>query len=181
MDKGVEYYSRYLDGDDEGLVLIIRDYKDGLIMYLNGICKNVHTAEDLCEDTFVRLAIKRPKYTGKASFKTWLYTIGRNVAYSELRKTHFHVSADELDMPDDVSLEEKYEASEQRAAVRRLVGFLKPSQREAVWLTYFECMTVKETAKIMKKSEGAVSLLLFRAKQELKKLLEREGITGEDL
>ncbi len=42
-------------------------------------------------------------------------------------------------------------------------------------------MTVKETARIMKKNEGAVSLLLFRAKKELKKMLEREGITGEDI
>ncbi|MBQ7700170.1 MAG: RNA polymerase sigma factor [Clostridia bacterium] len=181
MDKGAEYYSRYLNGDDEGLVLLVRDYKDGLIMYLYGICKNIHTAEDLCEDTFVRLVTKKPKYTGKASFKTWLYTIGRNVAYSEMRKAHVHVSADELEIPDDMTLEERYETDERRAAVRRLAGYLKPAQREAVWLTYFEGMTVKETARIMKKNEGAVSLLLFRAKKELKKMLEREGITGEDI
>ena len=91
MDKGGEYYSRYLDGDDEGLVLIVRDYKDGLILYLYGICKNIHTAEDLCEDTFVRLVTKRPKYTGKASFKTWLYTIGRNAAYDELRRSRAEI------------------------------------------------------------------------------------------
>lgn len=181
MDKGAEYYSRYLDGDDEGLVLLVRDYKDGLIMYLNGICKNAHTAEDLCEDTFVRLVTKRPVYNGKASFKTWLYTIGRHVAYDELRKRRDTVSTDGLVLPDGIPLEEKYAADEQKAEVRRLVGYLSPKQREAVWLTYFEGMTVKETAKIMKKSENAVSVLLNRAKTNLKKMLIREGITGEDL
>ena len=181
MDKGAEYYARYLDGDDEGLVLLVRDYKDGLILYLNGICKNAHTAEDLCEDTFVRLVTKRPVYNGKASFKTWLYTIGRHVAYDELRKMRSTVSTDGLEIPDGISLEEKYAAYEQRAEVRRLVGYLSPKQREAVWLTYFEGMTVKETARIMKKSENAVSILLNRAKSNLKKMLIREGITSEDL
>lgn len=181
MDKGAEYYARYLDGDDEGLVLLVRDYKDGLILYLNGICKNAHTAEDLCEDTFVRLVTKRPVYNGKASFKTWLYTIGRNVAYDELRKRRDLVSTDGLEIPDDMPLEEKYVIDEQRASVRRLVGFLSPRQREAVWLTYYEGMTVKETAKIMKKSENAVSILLNRARAKLKQLLIKEGITGEDV
>lgn len=181
MDKGAEYYARYLSGDDEGLVLLVRDYKDGLILYLNGICKNAHTAEDLCEDTFVRLVTKRPAYNGKASFKTWLYTMGRNVAYDELRKRRSTVSTDGLEIPADVSLEEKYIVDEQRAEVRRLVGYLSPKQREAVWLTYFEGMTVKETAKIMKKSENAVSILLNRAKARLKQMLTEEGITGEDL
>lgn len=181
MDKGAEYYKRYLSGDDEGLVLLIRDYKDGLILYLNGICKNVHTAEDLCEDTFVRLAIKKPRYSGRTSFKTWLYTAARNVALSELRKKRDFVPTDELEIPDGITLEDRLADDETRMRIRRLVGRLKPQQREAVWLTFFEDTSVKETAKIMKKSESAVSMLLVRAKANLKKMLTEEGITGEDL
>lgn len=181
MDKGAEYYKRYLDGDDEGLVLLVRDYKDGLILYLNGICKNAHTAEDLCEDTFVRLVTKRPVYNGKASFKTWLYTIGRNVAHDELRKNRDFVPTDGLEIPAELTLEEKYAEDEERAAVRRLVGYLRPDQREAVWLTYFEGLSVKEAARVMKRSQTAVSLLLNRAKANLKKMLIEEGITGENL
>ena len=45
MDNGESSYRRYLSGDDEGLVEIIRDYKDGLILYLNSIVSNIHTAE----------------------------------------------------------------------------------------------------------------------------------------
>ena len=136
MDKGAEYYSRYLDGDDEGFVLIVRDYKDGLILYINGICKDIHAAEDVCEETFFRLITRRPIYNGKASFKTWLYTMARNLAYDELRRRRADVSTDGLEVPSDTSLEEKYVSDERRAAVRRLVGFLQPKQREAVWLLH---------------------------------------------
>ena len=60
MDRGTESYRRFLAGEEDGLVEIIRDYKDGLILYLNSFVNNIHTAEDLAEDTFVRLAVKKP-------------------------------------------------------------------------------------------------------------------------
>ncbi|MCQ2440732.1 MAG: hypothetical protein MJ076_02400 [Clostridia bacterium] len=58
MDNGVSSYRRFLKGDEEGFVEIVRDYKDGLILYLNGFVKNISVAEELTEDTFVKLGIK---------------------------------------------------------------------------------------------------------------------------
>ena len=98
MDNGASSYRRFRDkGDQSALVEIIRDYKDGLILYLTSIVGNIQTAEELAEDTFVLIGIKKPKDNGKASFKTWLYTIGRNVAIDYLRKNlkHNEVSIDE--------------------------------------------------------------------------------------
>ena len=87
MDNGASSYRRFPDGDDSGLVEIIRDYKDGLILYLNSFTGNIHTAEELAEDTFAKLGIKRPRYCkAKGAFKTWLYTIGRNVALDFMRQ-----------------------------------------------------------------------------------------------
>ena len=181
MDKGAEYYARYLSGDDQGLVMLVRDYKDGLIMYINRICGNYHTAEDICEDTFFKLVAKRPGYDGKASFKTWLYSIARNTAYDELRRRRVDVSTDELDIGYGMDLEEEYAAKETRAQVRAAVEKLPTDQREAVWLTYFEDMSVGETARIMKRSKNAVSLLLKRAKANLKTDLKKRGSEYEEL
>ena len=181
MDKGAEYYARYLDGDDAGLELLVRDYKDGLILYLNGICRDIHTAEDICEDAFFRLITKRPAFTGKASFKTWLYKIARNLAYDELKRKKPDVSVDDIEAVSELLPDESYEKKERDAAIRRLVGSLSPSKREAVCLVYLEDLSVKDAAKIMGKSETAVSLILMRAKDELKTMMIREGITNEDL
>ena len=79
MDNGESSYRRFLAGDDEGLHEIICTYRAGLILYLNSFVQNIHTAEDLTEDTFAELAIKCPKFSGKSSFKTWLYAIARNI------------------------------------------------------------------------------------------------------
>ena len=86
MDNGASSYRRFLDGDNNGLTEIVRDYKDGLILYINSFVGNIYVAEELMEDTFFKLITKKPKFSEKYSFKTWLYTIGRNVAIDYLRK-----------------------------------------------------------------------------------------------
>ena len=47
MDNGASSYRRFLDGDDKGLEEIVRDYKDGLILYLNSYVSNISVAEEL--------------------------------------------------------------------------------------------------------------------------------------
>ena len=85
MDNGASSYRRFLDGDDKGLAEIVRNYSDGLILYLNGIVNNISVAEELMEETLYKLITKKPKFKEKYSFKTWFYTIGRNVAIDYLR------------------------------------------------------------------------------------------------
>ena len=71
MDFAAANYRRYLEGDDEGIVEVIRDHKDGLTLYLAGIVGNIFTAEELTEETFFKLVVKKPRFAGKSSFKTW--------------------------------------------------------------------------------------------------------------
>ena len=85
MDNGASSYRRFLDGDDKGLAEIVRNYSDGLILYLNGIVNNISVAEELMEETLYKLITKKPKFKEKYSFKTRLYTIGRNVAIDYIR------------------------------------------------------------------------------------------------
>ena len=85
MENGASSYRRFLDGDDTGITEIVGEYKDGLILYLNNYVNNLCIAEELTEDTFFRLLVKKPKFHGKSSFKSWLYAIGRNVAVDYIR------------------------------------------------------------------------------------------------
>ena len=59
MDNGASGYRRFLQGDEKGFEEIVRIYKDGLILYLNGYVNNLYTAEELTEETFFRLLTKR--------------------------------------------------------------------------------------------------------------------------
>ena len=186
MDNGASSYRRFRDeGDESGLVEIIRDYKDGLIFYLNSFVGNIHTAEDLAEDTFVLLGIKKPKDKGKGSFKTWLYTIGRNVAIDYLRRNSktAEVSIDECMelVSEEESLEASYIREERKIIAHRSLCKLKPEYRQVLWLVYFEGLSTKEAAAVMKKTAHNIETLVYRARKALKSQLEMEGFIYEEL
>ena len=185
MDNGASSYRRFLDGDDSGFVEIVRDYKDGLILYLNSFVNNIYTAEELAEETFVKLGIKKPKYKQKASFRTWLYTIGRNVTIDYIRKNTRcnKVSIDDCAeiADDEVNLEKSYIRQEEKILLHKAMRKLKSEYRQVLWLIYFEGFSSKETAKIMKKSVHSIETLTYRAKLSLKSILDKEGFIYEKL
>ncbi len=187
MDKGKENYLRFLKGDKEGLTEIVKDYKDGLILYINSFVGNVHTAEELAEDTFVRLFTHRPRDKGGASFKTWLYTIGRNRALDHLRKNRKRqeISQSETEYgvisADEENLEMSYIKTEEKIALHKAMENLKAEYRQILWLIYFEGFSHKEAALIMKKSANNIDVLASRARNALKSELEKEGFNYEGL
>ena len=185
MDNGAENYRRFLSGDNNGLVEIIRDYKDGLILYLRGFTADILQAEELAEDTFVKLVTKRPRFHQKSSFKTWLYTIGRNVALDQIRhkSRFFEVSYENCNefAVEESNLERTYIREECAVLLHRAMRELKPEYRQVLWLSYFEEFNNREIAIIMKRSTHSVETMVWRAKLALKKLLDKEGFTYEDL
>lgn len=183
MDNGASSYRRFLDGDESGLVEIIRDYKDGLILYLNSFTGNIRAAEELAEDTFVRLGIKRPKDKGTGAFRTWLYAIGRNLAIDYLRRRPKEVSLEEVQelAAQESALEEAYLHQERKILLHKALKKLKPEYRQILWLTYFEGYSNKEAAAIMRKSVHSVETLVYRARLALKSELVKEDFPHEGL
>lgn len=185
MDNGARCYRRFLDGDESGIVEIIRDYKDGLILYLNGFTKDVHTAEDLMEETFVKLVVKKPKFSEKYSFKTWLYTVARNVAIDHLRHNskNAEITAEELQsiLSDEESLEQSYIHKERNIIIHRAMNRLKPEYRQVLYLSFFEDFSNAQIAVVMKKSKRQIENLNYRAKAALRSEFEKEGFDSEGL
>lgn len=184
MDNGASSYRRFLDGDDQGMEELIRDYKDGLILYLNSYLDDFSAAEDCVQDAFITLAIKKPVYRGDSSFKTWLYTIGRNTAlsYMRKRKRQKNVLMDECEkMSAEADLERDYLKEEQKITVRRAVCRLKKDYQQALYLTYFEGFSYEEAGTIMKRSRKQIENLLYNARKALRSELEKEGFAYEEL
>ena len=186
MDNGASSYRRFRDnGDESGLVEIIRDYKDGLILYLNSFVGNILIAEELAEDTFVLLGIKKPKDHGRGSFRTWLYTIGRNVAIDTLRRNARRKEISIEECPDligeEEGLENAYIREENKIVVHRAMRRLKSEYRQVLWLIYFENFSMKEAALVMRKSVHSLETLAYRARKSLKTQLESEGFVYEEL
>ena len=185
MDNGASSYRRFLEGDDDGIVQIIKDYKDGLMLYLNSFVQNIHLAEDLTEDTFVKLIAKRPRFSGKSSFKTWLYAIGRNVALDYLRKSFRHPTASAEDamvlIADEADIARNYLQTERKLQVHNAMKRLNMEYRQVLYLVFFEDFQNAQVASVLGKSKKQVENLVYRAKLSLKSELDKEGFVYENL
>ena len=184
MDNGESSYRRFLAGDDSGMVELVRDFKDGLMLYLSSYTGDISTAEDCVQDTFIKLAVKKPHFSGKSSFKTWLYTIGRNIAVDHKRRffRHRKVSLDDCNtLADEADLEHSYLVSEQKIALHHSLRQLKKEYQQVLHLSYFEGFSNAETAQIMGKTVKQVENLTYNARKALRTELEKEGFSYEKL
>ncbi len=181
-DRGMVAYERFLAGDEGGLAVIIDEYGDRLLRYINSYVHDEMTAEDLLSETFLKLIVRRPHLLGEALFKTYLYAIGRNEALQYLRKKRCEVSLEEW-LPDRQAVDAYHSVlqQERRRGVYHALAQISPLYREVLYLTYFEQLSCREAAKVLRKSSRQVTNLLYRGKQALRAVMEREGVDYEDL
>ncbi len=154
------------------------------MLYLRSYTDDIGSAEDCMQDAFIKLAIKKPKFNGKSSFKTWLYTIGRNIAVDHKRRLlrRKNVSLNEyIEIADEADLERSYLVTEQKINLRHAICRLKEDYQQVLYLTYFEDFSNEETAKITGKSVKQIKNLLYNARKALKTELEKEGFKYENI
>ena len=178
MDNGASSYRRFLDGDDSAFDEIMEEVFYSLVFFINRYVRDVHAAEDIAIDVMSELIVHKKRYNFKVSLKTYLFMIGRSRAIDYLR--HLKVTGVETlteicEPTDDAALEEAVLRDEKRREVDAAVAKLPHDMRVAVHLIYFEDMTYKEAAKVMKKSAKQIDNLLYRAKKELRAILGEDG------
>ena len=133
MDNGASSYRRFLDGDNEGLAEIVREYSDGLIFYINSYVQNISLAEEIMEDVFVEIALRKPVFKGKSSFKTWLYAIARYTSIDCLKKNsrYYDTPVDEMhNISDEQDLEKSYIREERKVHLHKVLSRLVPDYQQ---------------------------------------------------
>lgn len=183
MDNGADAYRTFLAGDDHGLEQLIELYKDSLIFFLMQYVRSADIAEELTEDTFVALVVKRPSFSENAKFRTWLFTIARNKALNFLHSAAFRKNVP-IPEAEEVFLsgspEQRLLEQERYRSLYDAMNRLPANQREMIYLVYFEDMSVTQAASVIRKTQRQGNSILFRARQNLKAILEKEGFEYEN-
>lgn len=184
IDVGANSYKCFLDGSRDAFSFIIQEYKNPLMLYINSFVGNIHTAEELTQETFVQIGLKKPRFKGKSSFKTFLFSIGRNVTLNYLRKAarENRVSIEDFReiISDEKSIEKEYLKKEDKIIVHKAMKNILPQYRQILYLVYFEGLSNSEVAAVMKKTKHSVETLKYRAEKAIKLQLEKEGFIYEN-
>ncbi len=173
MESGEELYLRYIDGDESALAELVERYFDGLMYFINRYVADMNEAESLASDAFFEIMVHKKRYRAKASFKTYLYTVGRNKALNYLKKHKriTDISEAERKPSRDMTPEEKFIYSERLGELDKAISALPPDMRDAVHLVYLEELSYEEAAKVMKVEKKKIDNLIYRAKSILREKL----------
>jgi len=170
--------------DPDVLDALIEQYQHRLLRYLVHLTGERATAEDLFQETWIRVLEKGHQYDGKSRFVTWLMTIAHNVAIDHLRKRR-PASLDEMrDTEDAAPFEpvasapspfDNVSAMEDGARIQAALEQIPPIFREVLVLRFQEQMKLEEIAKLINIPLATVKTRLYRGVMALRPALRGHG------
>ncbi len=144
------------------------------------ILRSHENAEDITQDAFIKAFQNIRQLTDKAKFAAWLAVIASNLARNFLKREKKMIITDELPEvnPDQQSHNTEDEAlrSLETEIVRKAIRELPPEQYQVVVLYYYHDLKVDEIGSMLKISPGTVKSRLYRAREKMSNLLERDCI-----
>ncbi len=158
-------------GDRHSIIPLMDHYGEALMRYLVYLLGNRDNAEDVFQETWVKVIEKIGGFRGELSFSPWLFRIARNAAYDQLRgkrkwwSLEWSRKPEEEDQP-ALELESPENFSAQvfcRDMVQKLMRGLSPEYREMIWLRFYQDLSYEEIAQLCRIPIGTVKSRLKRA------------------
>ncbi|HEX3077278.1 MAG TPA: sigma-70 family RNA polymerase sigma factor [Lachnospiraceae bacterium] len=154
---------------------LMRTYGNDVLRTAYLYVKDVHLAEDIFQEVFLKVNLKMDSYRGESSIKTWLLRITINTCKDYLKSAWSKkvIATDEFET---TSFEEQgyqqIENEEDNLIVRKIVMELPPKYKDVVLCVYYQEMSIEETAGTLNLAQGTVKSRLNRAKTKMKKVME---------
>ena len=176
---------QFQDGDVRSFNQLVYRYKDRLLNFVHGFVHDIDKAEDLVQDTFMKLYTHKESYQEIAKFSTWLYTIAGNLARTELRKLKrrktFSVSdlsRDDREFiirgtnpdPSDINTTDNFQKNVQQALAQ-----LQSDFKTIIILRDIQELSYDEISSIIGVPLGTVKSRINRGRLKLQELLKKKG------
>ncbi len=179
---------RFQRGDVYAFDLIVKRYKEQLLNFVYRFIGNQEEAEDIVQETFLRVYRKRHAYKRIAKFSTWIYTIAGNLSRTELRKRKRRKLFSVTDMgfedrdyeisDENYNPENKVDGVIQEEIIHHKINNLSPKFREVIILRDVQELSYEEISKIIKVPIGTVKSRVNRGRlklqSQLKDLMEKK-------
>jgi RNA polymerase sigma-70 factor (ECF subfamily) len=169
-------------GDQQAFAKLVRSHQGRVFNLAWRFSRNRQDAEDLAQEVFLKVWKHARTFKGQAAFSTWLYRLAVNTCLNYRQKKK--IATEPLPLLGDFAAETDPAGAEILARERenlldKALNALPARQKMAIILANFEGKSYEEIATIMEVSISAVETLLFRARQNLGKILRPQKNKGE--
>ncbi|SDZ64286.1 RNA polymerase sigma-70 factor, ECF subfamily [Evansella caseinilytica] len=158
---------------------LYEQHSDAIFRYILLTIGDAQQAEDLTQEVYIRAFKGMEQFEGRSTYKTWMYTIARNVIHDFYRKKRpiaflpsFFINRPEILQltPDEI-----VEVGEEAVQLYQALNRLKPAYRQVLLLRHLKEFSIKETAEILGWSEAKVKSTTHRAMAALRSEMMTEG------
>jgi len=167
---------------------LVRRYQRPIAAYVYRMVGDYDAALDLTQEVFIKVYNSLARYRSEFKFSTWIYKIAHNAAIDHLRRYAVREQAvtsgfdtERRDTPVEgrrLSPEQESERKERRSEVEMVVEMLPRAYRELIVLRHSHDLSYDEIAEVTGLPLGTVKNRLFRAREAMRDLLVKRGITG---
>jgi RNA polymerase sigma-70 factor, ECF subfamily len=161
---------------------LVQEYSATLYRVAYSITRNAADAEDVVQETFLRVLRHASKLAEVRDYRVWLVRITWNLVLDRKRRAKTRPQVDNFDelarvLPtEELSAEKRAITAQRYARILRLIDTLPEREREVLLLSAVKELSTVEIALILKTTESTIRSRLFRARHGLAALLEQEGI-----
>lgn len=156
---------------------VVEEISEPLRRYLVRLVGNRATADDLLQDTLLKIARALPGFEGRSSIKTWAFTIATRVATDHFRRPQNRaqiVDIDDFSPVHDAEIDQGLVVDEMSSCVREVIDSLPEDYRTALVLHDLEEQTAAQVAEIVGCSLATAKIRIHRARRRLKQALDEE-------
>ena len=172
IDDDYELLQKVAKGDSKAFESLYKKHKTALFGFCVYLTGDNMRAQDIYQDTWVKISEHANTYQDRNSFKAWSFQIARNLFLNQIRRDKWEdkVSDDELDkVADPAETERDYFDKEKSQILTKIINGLPENQRVAIVLFLVEDLEHSQIADQMKLTVNHVKVLIHRAKQSLEK------------
>jgi len=160
-------------GDPAAFEALVRDTRPALGAFLQRLCRSPQDAEDIVQETYLRVYQHRQRYDGRSSIKTWMYTIALNLFRDRSRRKGSARLQGEV--ATHLPVDRRLEKEELAERIRGLVQSLPEGQREIFTLYRYEGLPYDDIARMLGITVGAAKAQMHHALQKIRSGLEPLG------
>ncbi len=165
---------QFKQGDRSAFRQLVEKYQDSVINVSYRFLRNKEEAEEAAQEVFLKVYMSANSYQHRTKFSTWLFKIAVNYCLNKLRdknKLHSSRLAEDLPAPVEFQPDRLLEQENLNRSVREAIDSLPDQQRAVILLNQYGELSYQEMAKMLDCSVSAVESRLFRAKDNLRKIL----------
>jgi RNA polymerase sigma-70 factor, ECF subfamily len=170
-----ELVERCRSGDERAFQELVDRHKDLVFALIARTVQDRSRAEDLAQDVFLRIHRGLPYFRGEARLSTWIYRIVANVCLQDHGRVPRTSTIDDERAAQAVSVvDRQFTDLEVRDRLEKAIARLPPNYRLLIAAHYLQGVQYEELAEALQLPLGTVKTQLYRAKQQLRRLLETD-------